>query len=225
MNDLEYYFRNNNKRLIHKWIHYFEIYDNHFNRFRNKPITLLEIGCYQGGSLQMWKHYFGNQAKIYGIDINPKCKQLEEENIQVFIGSQTDTNFLQTVISKIAPIDILIDDGGHTMKQQIVSFGELYPHIQENGVYLCEDLHTSYWKDYGGGYKKKSSFIEYSKNFIDSLHAYHSREKKFKVDPITQSAHSLHYYDSIMVIEKRKRLSLPIVEMTGNWSFPEEKSL
>ena len=219
MNDLEYYFRNNNKRLIHKWIHYFEIYDNHFKKFRNKPITLLEIGCYHGGSLQMWKHYFGNQAKIYGIDINPQCKQLEEENIEIFIGSQTDKTFLQSVISKIGPIDILIDDGGHTMDQQIISFNELYSHIQENGVYLCEDLHTSYWKGHGGGYKEKNSFIEFSKNFIDSLNAYHSQENNFKVDNITQSAHSIHYYDSIMVIEKRKRLNPPTVEMTGNWSF------
>jgi 23S rRNA U2552 (ribose-2'-O)-methylase RlmE/FtsJ len=90
MNDLEQYFRQNNDRLIYKWIHYFDIYERHFARFRNKEMTILEIGVSQGGSLQMWKNYFGPKAKIYGIDVNPKCKDLEEENIKIFIGSQSD---------------------------------------------------------------------------------------------------------------------------------------
>ena len=80
--DLELYFRNNSGRLIHKWNHYFDVYERHFNRFRNKEIIILEIGISQGGSLQMWKNYFGSKTKIYGIDINPKCKELEEEGIK-----------------------------------------------------------------------------------------------------------------------------------------------
>ncbi len=94
MNDLEKYFRENKGRLIHKWIHYFVIYDRHFSRFRNKEITILKIGVSHGGSLQMWKEYFGSKAKIYGIDINPLCKDLEEDNIKIFIGSQSDSKFL-----------------------------------------------------------------------------------------------------------------------------------
>ena len=93
--DLEEYFRNNNSRLIDKWVHYFDIYDRHFKRYRNKEINILEIGVSQGGSLLMWKDYFGDRANIYGIDINPKCKDLEEENIKIFIGSQSDRNFLR----------------------------------------------------------------------------------------------------------------------------------
>ncbi len=85
MTDLEVYFRKNDKRLIHKWAHYFDIYDRHFARFRDKEIVILEIGVSQGGSLQMWKDYFGPKAKIYGIDVNPQCKQLEEDNIKIFI--------------------------------------------------------------------------------------------------------------------------------------------
>jgi hypothetical protein len=68
----------------------------------------------------------------------------------------------------------LIDDGGHTMKQQINTFEEFFTSIAENGVYLCEDVHTSYWSKYGGGYKKSGTFIEYSKNFIDYINAWHS---------------------------------------------------
>src|SRR5687767_10929859 len=104
MNDLEKYFRQNNKRLIHKWGHYFDVYDRHFARFRGKEITILEIGVSQGGSLQMWKNYFGDKAKIYGIDINPHCKELEEENIKIFIGSQSDRKFLRKIKKEIPPI-------------------------------------------------------------------------------------------------------------------------
>jgi hypothetical protein len=203
MNDLETYFNNNTGRIIDKWTHYFEVYDKHFSKFRGKEIILLEIGTFYGGSLKMWKYYFGEQAKIYGIDINPNCKQLEEENIKILIGSQSDRNFLEKVKNEIPPIDILIDDGGHTMLQQITSFEVLFDHIKADGIYLCEDLHTSYWKKYGGGHKRKGSFIEYSKNLIDKLNAYHSEQESLKVDSFTNSVNSLHYYDSILVIEKR----------------------
>ena len=207
MNDLEQFARTaQNKRAINKWTHYFEVYDRHFDRYRNQDIVVLEIGIDQGGSLQMWKNYFGEKAKIYGIDINPKCKEFEEDNIQIFIGSQSDKKFLKEIKSFIPPLDILIDDGGHTMKQQIITFDLLFDHIKEDGVYLCEDLHTSYWLNYGGGFKRRGTFIEFSKKFIDYLNAWHSEQSFFlKVNNFTRSVNSLHYYDSMLVIEKRKR--------------------
>lgn len=168
---------------------------------------------------------FWFKYKIYGIDINPKCKELEEENIKIFIGSQADREFLRKVKEQISPIDILIDDGGHTMRQQIISYEELFPAIQENGVYLCEDVHTSYWLSHGGGYKRRGTFIEYSKNFIDFLNAYHSEQRSLKISEFTRSVDSIHYYDSIIVIEKKRR-SAPFDEKTGNTSFqnPVRKS-
>ena len=217
MNDLEKYFWQNNNRQIQKWIHYFDIYERHFGRFRNKKITVLEIGVWWGGSLQMWKHYFGTKANIYGIDINPDCKSYEEENIKVLIGSQSDREFLRDVKKQIPPIDILIDDGGHSMEQQIVTFDELFGHVKENGVYVCEDSHTSYWEEYGGGLKKPGTFIEYSKDFIDRLHAYHSKDETFTVDEFTGSVDSVCYYDSMVMIEKKQR-SKPYYEIRGNFS-------
>ncbi len=169
MNDLRKYFDNNKDRLIHKWEHYFEIYDRHFSSYRNKEIVILEIGVFEGGSLQMWKNYFGPKAKIYGIDIDPKCKEYEEENIEIFIGSQSDKAFLSDLKKKIPKIDILLDDGGHTMNQINTSFLELFDHVKEDGIYAVEDLHTCYWLDYGGGYKRKGTFNELSKDLIDSV--------------------------------------------------------
>jgi 23S rRNA U2552 (ribose-2'-O)-methylase RlmE/FtsJ len=97
MNDLEKYFTKNTGRLIHKWKHYFEVYDRHFSRFRGTDVHIVEFGVSQGGSLQMWKKYFGPKCKIYGIDINPHCKQLEEDQVEIFIGDQQDRAFLQTI--------------------------------------------------------------------------------------------------------------------------------
>ncbi len=215
MNDLEQYFYNNPGRVIHKWRHYFEIYERHFSRYRGRPVTIVEIGVYKGGSLQMWKHYFGPQARIYGIDIDPACQEFAEAQVEILRGSQEDRSFLRSVRERIPHIDILIDDGGHTMQQQIVTFEELFAHVARDGVYLCEDLHTSYWSEYGGGARRPGTFIEYSKNFIDYIHAWHARPRKWHerlvapfsheldVTDFTRSAHSLHFYDSILVIEKR----------------------
>ena len=220
ISDLEKYFRNNTDRLIHKWNHYFDIYDRHFSRFRNREIVILEIGVSEGGSLQMWKNYFGNKAKIYGIDIDPRCKDLEEENIKIFIGSQSDRNFLKNIKKLIPEVDILIDDGGHTMEQLRISFEELFDHVKSDGVYLAEDLHTAYWLRFGGGYKRKNTFIEYSKNLIDQLNAFHSKQSSLKIDSFTKSADSMHYYDSILVIEKRVK-EKPFHEKTGKAFFTD----
>jgi hypothetical protein len=228
MNDLRRYFDNNTNRLIHKWEHYFEIYDRHFSKYRDKEIVILEIGVFQGGSLQMWKNYFGPKAKIYGLDIDPECKKFEEENIEILIGSQSDPLFLQKVKQQIPPIDILIDDGGHTMNQLKVTFDELFDHIKADGIYAAEDLHTCYWIDYGGGYKRIGSFIEYSKNLIDSMHAWHSKQPYFKIDKFTKTVHSLHFYDSIVVIEKRtmkEPVSLASGTATGDPFAKKRKSV
>jgi len=107
------------------------------------------------------------------------------------------------------------------MPQQIATFEELFPKVMANGVYLVEDLHTSYWRDWGGGLKRQGSFIEYSKNFIDQLHAWYSQEpKRLKTDEFTRSAHSLHYYDSVLVIEKRP-MQPPRRKRTGQPLFPD----
>lgn len=205
--------------MVHKWKHYFEVYDRHFSRFRNTDVHIVEFGVSHGGSLQMWREYFGSNCSVYGIDINPHCKRLEEDQIQVFIGDQENSDFLKSLPEKIPRIDILIDDGGHTMKQQINTFEALFTSIDENGIYLCEDLHTSYWSAWGGGYRKRGSFIEYSKRFIDYINAWHSKTSRLNVTAFTKSVHSLHYYDSLIVIEKRA-IEQPFSLMTGAETVP-----
>lgn len=217
MNALQAYFEKNDKLIITKWEHYFEIYDRYFNKYRNTDVHILEIGVNKGGSLEMWKDYFGPKAKIYGMDVKPECKKLEDDQISIFVGSQSDRKFLTNVKRQMPKLDILLDDGGHTMQQQIVTFQEMFNHIKDDGVYLCEDCHTSYWKNYGGSYKNQSSYIEYTKNWIDQINAWHSREPQLRVDEFTKSAYSVHYYDSIVVVEKRD-MKPPVVKRTGSIS-------
>jgi hypothetical protein len=220
-NDLLHYFENNKKRLIFKWMHYFEIYDRYFSRFRGTDVHFLEIGIFHGGSLQMWKEYFGPKAKIVGVDNNPRCQQFEEDQVSVFIGDQADRKFLSRLKKELPRLDIVLDDGGHTMEQQINTFEVLYPHISPNGVYLCEDTHTSYWQRYGGGLRHPGSFIEYSKNFVDMLHAWHFENAgKKDVSEFAKSTYGVHFYDSVVAIEKRP-IARPEMRKVGQPSFPE----
>jgi hypothetical protein len=203
-NPLYEYFKRNDKNLIHKWLHYFDIYHRYFEKFRGKDVVVLEFGVSHGGSLQMWKSYFGKKARIIGVDINPECKELAEQQIEIYIGSQEDPLFLKKLMDKIGAVDILIDDGGHTMLQQNTTFDATYSYVKPGGIYLAEDLHTSYWSEFGGGYRKQNTFIERSKGLVDALHAWHSRDgESLKVDDFTRTTYGIHFYDSIVVFEKQ----------------------
>lgn len=202
MKTLREIFDDHDHYALSKWSTYLEAYQAFFERYRNKEITLLEIGVSHGGSLQVWRKFFGPQAKIYGVDIFEVCKNLEVD-AEIFIGSQSDRSFLRDLKTKIPKLDILIDDGGHSMRQQIITFQELFDHVKEDGIYACEDLHTSYWRKFGGGYKRAGTFIEYSKNLIDQLNARHSRQAAFRPDEFTKSSFSMHYFDSLLLIQKR----------------------
>jgi hypothetical protein len=206
MKSLREIFEAHDDRLLHKLNHYIEIYDRYFSPFRGKEIVFVEIGVAHGGSLQMWREYFGEKAKLIGIDINPECKKFEETNTEIIIGSQEDPKFLETLKNNLPDIDIFIDDGGHTMTQQILTFKYLYDKVRLGGYYLCEDLHTSYWYEYGGGLRNKKSFIEFSKNFIDNMYGWYmsKRLKPTMLNNLTRTIYALHYYDSILVIEKKQ---------------------
>lgn len=198
-------FLNNNGRVIHKWKHYFTAYENHFARFVGRPVLVLEIGVFKGGSLQMWKNYLGPHAQIVGIDIDPSCKEFEEDQIHVRIGDQSDEIFLQSVINEFGTPDIIIDDGSHVMRHVLSSFNFLYPQLSPTGVYFVEDMHTAYWEEYEGGLKTPLSFIEKSKALIDELNADWTRGELTPTE-FTRSTISMHFYDSCVVFEKGRHL-------------------
>jgi 23S rRNA U2552 (ribose-2'-O)-methylase RlmE/FtsJ len=193
-------FESGTSKSLMKWDHYFEIYERHFQKFVGTSVKILEIGVQDGGSLQMWKEYFGKQSTIIGIDINPIYK-FEEEQICVEIGNQTDINFLHNIIEKYGNFDIIIDDGSHNQLDILKSFSFLYPKLNDNGVYLVEDLHTSYWKDYGGGITSPFNFVSIASNFTHDTNVQHMREPYTSHIPDLKS---ISFYNSIVVFEKEK---------------------
>ncbi len=187
--------------IIHKWTHYLPVYHRHFERFRGSRVRILELGVSEGGSLQLWRDYFGPAAVIYGVDINPRCAAFSSRGVQVRIGSQADPKFLRAVVAEMGGVDIVIDDGSHVAQDQRISFQTLFPLVDARGLYVAEDLHTAYWYDYGGGYGRKQSFIELAKSLVDDLHSwYHSRPSKYP--DAARVINAVHFYDSIAVIEK-----------------------
>jgi hypothetical protein len=126
---------------IWKWDHYFDVYHRHFSRFRGQEVHILEIGVFGGGSLTLWKDYFGPKAHVYGVDIDPACKTRENGAARIFVGDQADRAFWGGFRKEVPTLDIVIDDGGHLPHQQIASLEELLPHLRFGGVYSCEDVH------------------------------------------------------------------------------------
>lgn len=204
MNDgfLHKYFLNNSSKRLHKWNHYFDIYERHLSRFRGKNLVMLEIGVFGGGSLDMWKAYLGSEAKVIGVDINPACKEYESEGIEIFIGSQDDPKLIDEILKKYPTISIVLDDGSHIMRHMNTTFELLYDRLDPNGVYMVEDTHTCYWSEYEGDLRQENSFIEKVKNKIDELNAVHTRGK-IAISNFTKSTDSICIYDSIVVFEKR----------------------
>jgi hypothetical protein len=199
--DLWDYFQNNNGKKITKWKHYFPIYEKHFRPLTEKPIKILEIGILNGGSLEMWRKYFHPDSTIVGIDINPDCKQHEQEGIHVRIGDQSDTDFLQSLIDEFGEFDLVIDDGSHRVEHVNKTFEFLYPKIAENGIYFIEDTHAAYWTSHGGSLKEPKSINNVAKRKIDELNAYHVRGD-LQPTEFTRITKCMTCYDSIIVFEK-----------------------
>jgi len=125
---------------IWKCDHYFDIYQRHFKKFVGREVHVLEIGVYSGGSLGMWREYFGKGCRIYGVDIEPACMAYKADGIDIFIGDQADRGFWERFRQAVPKVDILIDDGSHDPEHQRITLEEMLPHIQPGGVYLCEDI-------------------------------------------------------------------------------------
>ncbi|MBZ5571214.1 MAG: class I SAM-dependent methyltransferase [Acidobacteriia bacterium] len=182
-------------RGIWKWNHYFEAYHRHLNKFVGREVHILEIGVYSGGSLEMWKQYFGPQCKIYGVDIEPACQAYADESVRIFIGDQADRDFWKRVKQEVPFLDIVIDDGGHKPHQQIVSLEEMLPHLRPGGVYICEDVQGS-----------SQRFADYVSGLVHSLNATSiskrvGAELASAATPFQAAVHSIHSYPFLTVIE------------------------
>lgn len=210
---------------VHKWHHYFDIYTKHFDQYRDRPIKMLEIGVFRGGSLRMWKDYFHPDSTIVGVDIDKTCKdhEIADRNVYVRIGSQADPEFLAEVNDEFGPFDIILDDGSHKTHHQNISFGALFRSaLKDGGCYMVEDVHSNYWLKL---VDSEDTFIDLSKQMVDMLHEpyFDRKETNFRhghPEAVTQlelsylaaNLGSIAFYDSIVVFDKKRRY-LPKAEL------------
>jgi hypothetical protein len=173
---------------IWKWRHYFEAYHRHLAKFVGQEVRVVEIGVYSGGSLDMWRSYFGSDSCIYGVDIEEACKAYERDGVTIFVGDQGDYEFWRAFCRDVPPVDVVIDDGGHEPQQQIVTLESLLPHMRPGGVYLCEDIHGV-----------ENEFAAYASALVANLNAWQTGGKPTGFQSLV---HSIHHYPFLTVIEK-----------------------
>jgi Flp pilus assembly protein TadD/SAM-dependent methyltransferase len=197
-----------------KWTHYPLIYDEILGRHLDagKPLVLLEIGVQNGGSLEIWKKYLPPGSEVHGMDINPRCLELDfGAGIHFHHGNATDIDLVNKLFSG-KRFDIIVDDGSHVCQDVISTFINLFKNLNAGGVYLVEDLHASYYThgDYRGGLLRAGSSVEFFKRFVDALHFdYIAADERSSIADFTpflsiyrQQIASICFHDSICAIRK-----------------------
>lgn len=182
------------KNLSTKYTKYFQVYNELFSKYINKKITFVEIGVLNGGSLQMWRKFFGQKARIIGIDINPICKKFRTKNIEIYIGDQSNPEFWINFFKRTGKVDVILDDGGHTNIQQIITTASTIDKIKCGGTLVIEDTHTSYMKEFCN--PMKYSFIAFAKKIIDDINFTFPKIGKFKFS-VNKAIYSISFYESI----------------------------
>jgi demethylmacrocin O-methyltransferase len=194
--------------------HYSKHYQRHFESLRRKKLNILEIGIggYEnprngGESLRMWKAFFPN-SYIFGIDIYDK-KYHDEKRIKTFKGSQVDEVFLREIAEEIGPIDIIIDDGSHFNDHVITTFKILFPLLSPNGIYVVEDLQTSYWDEvlgvsWGGSSSLKASHtsMNFFKLLVDGLNYEEFTINDYSATYFDKNIISMHFYHNLLFVYK-----------------------
>ena len=137
----------------------------------------------------------GPKARIIGIDLNPRAKKWEKEGFEIHIGSQSDPAFWKAFFESVGPVDVVLDDGGHTYVQQIVTVHSCMAYTNEGGMVVVEDTHTSYLKEFG--YPTKYSFIEWTKRLIDNINSRFPEVNASNL-PYKESVYSITIFESFV---------------------------
>jgi methyltransferase family protein len=187
-----------------KWDTYFPAYESLFGSFVGRKATLVEIGVLNGGSLSMWREYLGPQARIIGIDNNPVAKRLVEQGFEIFIGDQASPEFWKSFFAQVGPIDVLIDDGGHTNRQQIVTVDAVVENVNDGGRVIVEDTHASYLQGFGN--PSRYSFVNFAKGLVDRINARSPRVCAQAPRSWTRMVHSIEFFESIVCLKVDRTL-------------------
>jgi len=195
---------------------YFHVYDKLFKKYKNKNITFVEVGILGGGSLFMWRNFFGPKARIIGIDLNEEAKKWCEHGFEIFIGSQSDESFWERIRHEIGLVDILLDDGGHTYDQQIITFESMINNINDGGLLVIEDTHTSYMSGFG---PKKFTFTNFCKEMMDNIN---QRFGGFNGKYEEKRVWSMEVFESIIAFKVDRGLSNIKSSATENNGLSED---
>jgi hypothetical protein len=213
---------------LQKWMHHLPIYERTLTGLRNRPVRFLEIGVDRGGSLEAWRRWLGREAILVGIDIDPACADYDDPigGTHVRIGSQDDPRFLRSLVDEFGFFDVVVDGGSHFTAHVIASFRLLFPQaLAAGGIYLVEDLQTSYWRHYRNSAK---SFVDLAKGLVDVAHRHYQedgllepdfrigsprRRLKATVPLATRLVESVEFHDGIVVIRKAQ----PSRELPGSF--------
>lgn len=208
------------------WHNYTEVYSKYFEKLRYEPIKFLEIGLAGGCSARMWEQYF-TCAELYFIDNKKEFVETYESTMpgrsQCYLVDQASEASLMEFIQKVGgDFDIILDDGGHIMNQQITSFKMLFPVVKKGGLYVIEDLGTSYLTEWGG-YGSKSNpksgpgtTIAFLQQLIDEINSFtvlpcdlpyfcadYKRYKSEQLRYLQAHIGAIHCYNCLVIIEKR----------------------
>jgi len=185
---------------------YIDEYWRLFGSIRHEIKNVLEIGVAQGFALAMWKEFFPN-AMFYGLDKKPHLKEMHEcERVEMFTGSQGDPAILNKIKKLGCIFDIIFDDGSHQVKHQIFTANQLFPLVKPGGVYIIEDLHTSYMPGYGGK-MGTTTCVEWLKSMLDEVnHQWHihdpNRPQK-KENQWNENLRGMYVCDSLVFLFKQ----------------------
>jgi SAM-dependent methyltransferase len=176
-------FRRHRGKVSDKWSSYLPIYERLLAPFRRQPISLLEIGIQNGGSLEIYAEYFSRYEKLVGCDISKKCAELSYgRDTFVVVGDCNADETLSRVTSVCDRYDIIIDDGSHKSKDIIRSFLKYFPLLKSGGVFIIEDLHASYWRFFEGGLYYTKSSMSFLKLLADVVNEEHWGNEEKSVD-------------------------------------------
>jgi hypothetical protein len=226
-NSLRELYETHQGKVSDKWSIYLTEYDRLFSTYRSLPIRMLEIGVQNGGSLEIWSKYFYNARTLVGCDINDACNSLEFSDPKItVIVADANSEEARAAISKISPqFDIVIDDGSHTSQDIVRSFVSYFYNLVDGGIYVAEDLHCSYWQEYGGGLFDPFSSMTFFKSLADIVNFEHwgiDKERnallkgfsdKYGLDiaeELLQQVYSVEFLNSLCIVRKssEKNVSL-----------------
>lgn len=186
-----------------KYDSYFPVYEALLQRYVDCKVTIVEVGIFNGGSLFMWRNFFGPKARIIGIDLNPDAREWERHGFEIYIGDQSCDTFWTELFQKIGKVDVLIDDGGHTNRQQIVTSHYAIQNINDGGVLIVEDVHTNYFREFGN--PSRYSFVNFARRIVDGVNsrAYSLRRTYAQY---SSRVYSVSFFESMVAFQIDSRL-------------------